>query len=315
MEKSLLRIANTLVLYSYHVTGNGLLNGRMGIILYLFRYSSYAGNEYYSDFAGDLLDKVLRTSANMPSDFENGLTGVGWAVNRLLKEGLVDGNPNEVLQSVDRKVFNWIACNPGISLFGQAVYLLERWQDNLNVPYFEEQAIHILHICEGGIRKSGGKISLYHINSVLHFLIGINRMRKCMEKANVVCKLLPDILRRILKQKWYTPADCLIFEQLKQEAEKYHPELWYEIQSICFPQTNGPIKNMEQYIRIAWLQELYFGKVIIPLPTTEEIGTFIDRKQQKITLDGFLLQNGLAGLGCMLLPTNQQTTLNHITNL
>ena len=49
--------------------------------------------------------------------------------------------------------------------------------------------------------------------------------------------------------------------------------------------------------------------------TTEEIGTFIDRKQQKITLDGFLLQNGLAGLGCMLLPTNQQTTLNHITNL
>lgn len=29
-------------------------------------------------------------------------------------------------------------------------------------------------------------------------------------KANVVCKLLPDILRRILKQKWYTPADCLI---------------------------------------------------------------------------------------------------------
>ena len=44
---------------------------------------------------------------------------------------------------------------------------------------------------------------------------------------------------------------------------------------------------MEQYIRIAWLQELYFGKVIIPLPTTEEIGTFIDRKQQKITLDGF----------------------------
>ena len=152
MEKSLLRIANTLVLYSYHVTGNGLLNGRMGIILYLFRYSSYAGNEYYSDFAGDLLDKVLRTSANMPSDFENGLTGVGWAVNRLLKEGLVDGNPNEVLQSVDRKVFNWIACNPGISLFGQAVYLLERWQDNLNVPYFEEQAIHILR--EFGIRYS-----------------------------------------------------------------------------------------------------------------------------------------------------------------
>ena len=212
-----------------------------------------------------------------------------------------------------RNVFSIVNFTAYMPFF--AIGVISKVQDNLNVPYFEEQAIHILHICEGGIRKFGGKISLYHINSVLHFLIGINRMRKCMEKANVVCKLLPDILRRILKQKWYTPADCLIFEQLKQEAEKYHPELWYEIQSICFPQTNGPIKNMEQYIRIAWLQELYFGKVIIPLPTTEEIGTFIDRKQQKITLDGFLLQNGLAGLGCMLLPTNQQTTLNHITNL
>lgn len=315
MEKSLLRIANTLVLYSYHVTGNGLLNGRMGIILYLYRYSVYAGNEYYSDFADDLLDKVLRTSANMPSDFENGLAGVGWAVSRLLKDGFVDGNPNEVLQSVDRRVFGWIACNPEISLFGHAIYLLERWQDNLEGSYFEEQAVQILRICEDGFRKFGGKISLYHINSVLHFLIGISRMQKCMEKVGVVCKLLPNVLRQILKQKWYTPVDCMIFELLKQETEKYHPELWYEIQSICFPQTNGPIKNMEQYIRIAWLQELYFGKVIIPLPTTEEIGTFIDRKQQKITLDGFLLQNGLAGLGCMLLPTNQQTTLNHITNL
>lgn len=301
MEKNLLRIANTLVLYSYHMTNNGLFNGRAGIILYLYRCSSYVGSEYYSDFAGDLLDRVLKESVNIPADFENGLTGIGWVVSRLLKEGLVDGNPDDVLESVDRKVFSQMTCNPESSLWGQAVYLLERWQGNEDMPYWEEQAMRILHICEEGFCKFHGKISLYHINSVLYFLMGIRRLQKCSEKAGTVCRLLPEVIQRIIGWKLYAPADCILFEQLKQEAKSCYPVLWNKIQAFSLPQPGKTECPMEQYIRIAWLQELYFGKISIPLPDTEQIAAFIDRKQQAVTLDGFLFQKGLAGLGCALL--------------
>lgn len=85
MNNLLQRIANTLVLYSYHINDNGLFTGRTGIIYYLYNYSYYVGNEYYSDFAGDLLDKVLKASNGLSNDFEHGLTGIGWIVSRFIK--------------------------------------------------------------------------------------------------------------------------------------------------------------------------------------------------------------------------------------
>ncbi len=42
----------------------------------------------------------------MNADFENGLTGVGWALMYLMEEGFVKGNPNSVLKEIDDKIFN-----------------------------------------------------------------------------------------------------------------------------------------------------------------------------------------------------------------
>ena len=193
MKSNLQRIANTLILYSYHVNNNGLYIGRTGIIRYLYSYSYYSENEYYSDYASNLLDMVLKASNGLSNDFEHGLTGIGWIVSRLLRENLVDGDPDTVLQSVDKKVFARIACNPETSLFGHAIYLVERLKNNPDKPYLLEQIDKILKICEDGLRNYHGKISLYHINSILYFLITIDKRKEYSDRVEYIRILLPNI--------------------------------------------------------------------------------------------------------------------------
>lgn len=303
MKKDLQRIANTLVLYSYHATDNGLFAGRTGIILFLYRYSQYAGNEYYSEFAGDLLDKVLKASESVPVDFENGLSGIGWTINCLLKEGLVNGDPNEVLQKVDHKVFDQIICNPEISLFGQAIYLRERRKDNLDNPYLEGQIDKILTICVSGLQIFGGRISLYHINSILSFLIEVGHIQKYAKEVETIRQLLPGVLMKIKDQTLFTTPDVLVFNQLLNCIETKLQSGWRQIQTHQLPCISSQTDPVELYIRTAWMQELYFGEVNIETPSTDQIKSFVDRKQASMTLDDFLFTKGLAGLGCALLSS------------
>lgn len=46
-DEMLRMIANTLVVYSYHIDNNGLTNGKMGVILFLYRYAAHTGNGRY----------------------------------------------------------------------------------------------------------------------------------------------------------------------------------------------------------------------------------------------------------------------------
>lgn len=304
MNNLLQRIANTLVLYSYHINDNGLFTGRTGIIYYLYNYSYYVGNEYYSDFAGDLLDKVLKASNGLSNDFEHGLTGIGWIVSRLLRENLVDGEPNKVLQNVDKKVFSRIACDPEISLLGHAIYLLERLKfdpDGLNLL---EQIDNILKICENGLQKYVGKISLYHINSVLYFLIAIDKERKYFDRVENIRKLLPNVLKRIIDQRLYDATDQLIFNQLIENVGTVYLPRWNYIRLYQFLKMIDYTDPVERYIYTARMQEIYFGIASINAPSDQQINDFIDRKQESITLDGFLYQKGLAGLGCAILKSN-----------
>ena len=95
MKEELQKIANTLLLYSYHIDPIGLFNGKMGIALYLYRYARYADCKYYSEFADELLDKVLDSINHSSPDFESGISGVGWCINYLMKNENVEGDPND----------------------------------------------------------------------------------------------------------------------------------------------------------------------------------------------------------------------------
>lgn len=104
-EDLLNRIVNHLILNSNYIIDNGLYHGKMGIVIFFYHYSRYVQNSIYEDFAGELLDEIYQElNEDLPVNFERGYCGIGWAIEYLVQKKFVQGNTNEILYDLDRKV-------------------------------------------------------------------------------------------------------------------------------------------------------------------------------------------------------------------
>ncbi len=83
----------------------GLFHGRMGIILFFAHYARATQSKHYEDFAGYLLDELYEEIHNdLPVNLENGLCGIGWGIEYLVQQGFMEGDTDEILADIDRKV-------------------------------------------------------------------------------------------------------------------------------------------------------------------------------------------------------------------
>lgn len=104
-EKRLIRIVNQNILYGSFNPDPGLFNGRMGMVIFFFHYARNTGNEWYENFAGEILDDIYEDiTDDMPLCLTNGLCGVGWGMLYLIQQGFVEGEVDDVLEMIDRKV-------------------------------------------------------------------------------------------------------------------------------------------------------------------------------------------------------------------
>ena len=104
-EVLLKEIAHHVILNTSLTSGIGLLNGRMGIVLFLFHYGRHTENDVYIQLAEKILDEVIdNINTNTPLSFHNGVMGIGWAVEYLHQKGFIGGDTNDILEAVDKKV-------------------------------------------------------------------------------------------------------------------------------------------------------------------------------------------------------------------
>ena len=104
-KETLGRIIKYLMINYPFVADVGLMNGRMGGVLFFSYYAKCIGEDYFFDYADMLFESVFTSlRQDMPIDFANGLCGVGWAVEYILQNGLSEGEPDEVLEDIDKKV-------------------------------------------------------------------------------------------------------------------------------------------------------------------------------------------------------------------
>lgn len=83
----------------------GLFHGRMGIILFFAHYARATQSKHYEDFAGYLLDELYEEiHEDLPVNLENGLCGIGWGIEYLVQQGFMEGDTDEILADIDRKV-------------------------------------------------------------------------------------------------------------------------------------------------------------------------------------------------------------------
>lgn len=128
---------NKLILkYAADSDNIGLLNGKLGISIYLFRLSQKLANPLYREYAEALLDDVYQNidASRSTMDFENGFAGIAWGIEYLVQNDFVDADTDEVLADLDDKIFQYLNNQKEFSIgiqngiIGYGFYLISRLQ-------------------------------------------------------------------------------------------------------------------------------------------------------------------------------------------
>ncbi|WP_185154332.1 lanthionine synthetase LanC family protein [Fulvivirga sp. M361] len=114
----------------------GLLNGKMGVCIYLFYLARHTENQQYQVQAEALLDDIWIKVEESPQslDFGNGLAGIAWSTEHLMQNNFVAGDINEALCDADDKIFQYLTNIKEASLdlhdglLGYGFYLVSRLQ-------------------------------------------------------------------------------------------------------------------------------------------------------------------------------------------
>lgn len=99
------RLLHQIVLHSNDVPARGLFDGQMGIVLVLSEYVRAKKTRPLKTAINFLLNQVLNNlSTEMPLDFANGLTGIGWGVEYLLQNRFQRGSGADICAAIDQKL-------------------------------------------------------------------------------------------------------------------------------------------------------------------------------------------------------------------
>lgn len=105
MNDYMTKIADHLLLKTPYMKDIGLFHGKMGAAVALYMYSAQYSDEQMGEFAWELFQQVYDgIHCDMPVGLEYGLAGIGYGTTLLKRYGLLDGDLNDVLMEIDRKI-------------------------------------------------------------------------------------------------------------------------------------------------------------------------------------------------------------------
>jgi hypothetical protein len=222
------RIANMLLLNASFTDNLGLLNGKMGIAIFFYQYSRYTKNKIFEDFAGELIDEIYEEiNTNTPADFTNGLTGIGWGIEYLVKNGFIEADTDEALSDIDNSIYRSMFSRPFLlensnDLFGYGFYYIMRLgargiDDESLTTLIKKQ--HLMHLTEYTDRLFVKKefpdfhcqsLSIDTINSFIWFLLEIYRIGLSPGKVKKVFHFLPEYIEACLQDSENKPEQFLL---------------------------------------------------------------------------------------------------------
>lgn len=265
-EDILLRIANTLMVYAYHMKENGLMRGKTGAMLFLYLFSQHSGSEVCYDFAGELLDGLMKSGAEAPSSFEEGIAGLGWATGRLMRADIVGGDPNKVLGSIDSRLLGALGRNQWSETWNELIYFADRLADRPPLTGGKDMASILLSFIRWQTVEEHHRLTDAQTRAVSHFL------------------------RRVEALRGKSPQTAELRKHLDTHLGIKHTPLQQE--------TNLPV---EQQISTAIWQKIFHPAKAVCLPKSNVLLDHVGTLQTRLSPAALSLSGGLAGIGTIIL--------------
>ncbi|HEY4789522.1 MAG TPA: glycosyltransferase [Bacteroidales bacterium] len=182
------RIAQFLILKSSEINHLGLAKGKLGIAIFLYHYAKLANEDTYREIADELIEDVYQKAKTIKTlDFYNGLTGIGWGIEYLIRNGFIEADSDTTFAEIDHLLLQRITS--GINFYELTDYLLyfqSRLKNSQDYQYkgrkgflTDEAVLNILKDCEQFLdlhanqKKSHG---LDTFRSIFLFLSALKKM-------------------------------------------------------------------------------------------------------------------------------------------
>ena len=328
LDDRLKRIANILFLNASFIDNHGLLNGKMGIAIFFYQYGRIKGIKLLEDFAGELIDEIYEEiNSNTPCNFEDGLTGIGWGIEYLVRNGFAVANTDETLSELDDIVYSNSLYTPYLfenenSLFGYGLYFFARLQgredNDLSTLFKKQHLIYLIDECERLLIKKqylnfGVKsLSIDLINSIIWFLLEMFNLRLFPSKIEKLFNALPEYIEQCVQCSVDYSSKSFLINSLNNiiriTPNKNLQQNLLHITKYNKNTSSDKLKNdvVTEFITNSWQQLVYYSYSIENHNTLNEVFSIIDDElnwnERIINLNN---KNqglkGLAGLGLGLI--------------
>lgn len=214
MENYIKEYNDWVIKQSYLQMSNGLLDGRMGLCLYLYQQSRIFQNDSYEKQADDILEEVMgKLGTYSGVSFDDGLVGIVFAINYLIKEKYIAGDTTTIFKSIDDKLFQY-------AYFRNIDSIVDPNKSN------DSSLINLLWICHYYCRRIiSGTLSKEDKTLIQRFLI---------ESVNVFEKKIRDDSGLLSEQTFFSPFSYFLPNFILFIAKLYEMELYtYKVDMIC----------------------------------------------------------------------------------
>ncbi|WP_165026694.1 lanthionine synthetase LanC family protein [Dysgonomonas sp. ZJ279] len=299
MYNSILRqIANTIYINVQNVEYLGLLKGKFGIALFFYHYARYSGNNIYSEFSDDCIENIFtQLNQNTPKDFSNGLCGIGWGIDYLIKNNFIEAE-SDILAEVDLNVKKMglndfkSDLDAEINFFSKGLYILQRE----DIESIRETIL----LCKDFLHENKNLLSLAYLNSVIYFIVKSISLNIEPEQCKELLDRLYIYIADIINNKKYIDAEIALLRRYINEFDcSERVKQWQDL----LPGENIHLNILGR----SWTNLIYpfsniFEETMIDPIILEEL---LKTKIQELESSDLSVYNGLAGLGIELIRISQ----------
>lgn len=336
------RIANVLLLNASFTDNPGLLNGKMGIAFFFYHYSRYTRKKIYEDYAAELIDEIYEDiNTSTPVNFENGLTGIGWGIEYLVKNKFVRADTDEVLTEVDNSVFRNSIYRPFLldsrnDIFGYGLYYLNRLREhgnddeNLSTLFKKQHLIYLADDCERILIQKkylNFKIESLGINTIssfIWFLLEMHRWEIFPFKVDRLFHSLPEFISSCLREtdknsdkyQLIRLTEAIMHCVIDRKLNKHLEEILKKEYIACGVKEDiiEDETRVQNFINSIWqtiIYEPYAANITGSIYKAEKVFQIIDKEENwNKRIDNINKNNlgltGMAGIGLGLLFSMRQ---------
>ena len=291
-DQTLLQIANCLSINVQKLKYPGLLEGKMGVAVFLYHYARYSGIASFRDIADNLIDEIIDSISMSQMSFSNGLSGIGWGMKHLLKEQFIHSD-DDILLFFKRQILNYIKDNEDENMLDGFIFL------TLGHPKLVDDFVMSIASKKIPLFLSSGSHSLSTLNKIL--AIANNLPKKHIHPWYDI--LLNDVNTSI-KDKQYKSSDLMICKELLDNFhDKEESPAWKILYDCCDSLLPAGISQAD-HVKVLWQKLVFLDGSMNEWYDTNWISTLVANKIKDLYIQDLYLSVGLPAFGMEIMLCN-----------